>query len=107
MRTKKTVRIAELKTHLSAYLRAARRGQEIVIQDRDTPIARLVPMEEDREEPFVTIKPTISMEQAERMLKSRPKGPVIPPAEFDALWEDMQKDAFDKWLDGRLSSTPR
>ncbi len=35
--------VAELKAHLSEYLRAARSGQEIVICDRDTPVARLVP----------------------------------------------------------------
>ena len=39
----KTVRVAELKARLSAYLRAARRGQAITVCDRDTPVARLVP----------------------------------------------------------------
>ena len=37
--------VAELKAHLSAYLRAARRGQPVTVCDRDTPIARLVPYE--------------------------------------------------------------
>ncbi|MGH9418270.1 MAG: type II toxin-antitoxin system Phd/YefM family antitoxin [Terriglobales bacterium] len=41
----KRVRIAELKAHLSQYLRAAQRGQTIVVVDRETPIARLVPLE--------------------------------------------------------------
>ncbi|HLA90377.1 MAG TPA: type II toxin-antitoxin system prevent-host-death family antitoxin [Gemmatimonadaceae bacterium] len=35
--------VAELKARLSEYLRAARRGHEITILDRDTPVARLVP----------------------------------------------------------------
>jgi prevent-host-death family protein len=39
----KTVKVAELKARLSAYLRAARRGHPITVCDRDTPIARLVP----------------------------------------------------------------
>ncbi|HXV90451.1 MAG TPA: type II toxin-antitoxin system prevent-host-death family antitoxin [Gemmatimonadales bacterium] len=39
----KTVKVAELKARLSAYLRAARRGHPLTVCDRDTPIARLVP----------------------------------------------------------------
>lgn len=38
-----TVKVAELKARLSAYLRAARRGHPVTVCDRDTPIARLVP----------------------------------------------------------------
>lgn len=41
--TQKTVRIAELKAELSAYLREARAGGTVVVCDRDTPVARLVP----------------------------------------------------------------
>ena len=40
----KQVRIAELKAHLSEYLRAVRRGQTIAVLDRDTPVAELVPV---------------------------------------------------------------
>ena len=39
----KTVRVAELKAELSAYLREARAGNSIVVCDRDTPVAKLVP----------------------------------------------------------------
>ena len=38
-----TVKVAELKARLSAYLRAVRRGHPVTVCDRDTPIARLVP----------------------------------------------------------------
>ncbi len=34
--------IAELKAHLSEYLRAVRRGEEVTVFDRETPIARIV-----------------------------------------------------------------
>lgn len=40
----KQVRIAELKSRLSEHLRAVRRGETIDILDRDTPIARIVPV---------------------------------------------------------------
>ena len=42
-KTEKTVKVAELKARLSAYLRAARRGHSVTVCDRETPIARLVP----------------------------------------------------------------
>ncbi len=41
--TEKTVKIAQLKAQLSAFVRAARRGHTIVVCERDTPVARLVP----------------------------------------------------------------
>lgn len=40
------VRIADLKSHLSAHLRKVRAGRTITVLDRDTPIARIVPYEE-------------------------------------------------------------
>ncbi len=41
-------KIADLKNNLSQYLAKARRGAEIVVYDRDTPVARLVPFVPDR-----------------------------------------------------------
>lgn len=38
-----SVKIATLKNSLSQYLEVVRRGGEIVVVDRDTPIARIVP----------------------------------------------------------------
>jgi prevent-host-death family protein len=40
----KKVRIAELKARLSENLRAVRRGETVTVMDRDTPVARLVPI---------------------------------------------------------------
>ena len=37
------VNVTELKSKLSEYLRSVRNGNEIIIKDRDTPIAKLVP----------------------------------------------------------------
>jgi prevent-host-death family protein len=42
----KTVKVAELKAQLSAYLRAARRGHSVVVCERETPVARLIPYAE-------------------------------------------------------------
>jgi prevent-host-death family protein len=39
----KAVKVAELKARLSEYLRLVRRGEEVTVLDRETPIARIVP----------------------------------------------------------------
>jgi prevent-host-death family protein len=40
-----SVGIAELKAKLSEYLHLVRRGRSITVHDRNTPIARIVPIE--------------------------------------------------------------
>lgn len=39
----KAIKVSELKAHLSKYLRMAARGAQIVVHDRDEPIAVLGP----------------------------------------------------------------
>ena len=43
----KSVNVAELKNRLSAYLGEVRAGREILVRDRQTPIARIVPVTRD------------------------------------------------------------
>jgi prevent-host-death family protein len=45
----RTVNIGELKNQLSSYLQHVRNGEEIVIRDRSTPIARILPFHLDAE----------------------------------------------------------
>ena len=40
----KSVNIAELKNRLSLYLKEVKAGEEILVRDRDRPIARIVPL---------------------------------------------------------------
>lgn len=40
----KTVKIAELKDKLSEHLRAVEKGAEVVVTDRNRPIARIIPI---------------------------------------------------------------
>lgn len=47
------VRISELKAHLSQCLAEVRRGDVIVVLDRDTPVAQVVPVKE----PTLAIRP--------------------------------------------------
>lgn len=50
----KTVNIGTLKNQLSAYLRLVREGEEVVVEDRNKPVARIlpirVPLPADKEE---------------------------------------------------------
>jgi prevent-host-death family protein len=43
----RNVNIAELKNKLSTYVRYARAGETVIIRDRNTPVAQLVPMPVD------------------------------------------------------------
>ena len=55
----KTVKVAELKAKLSAYLSEVRGGGTVVVYDRNTPIARLVPIQEETDD-LVIIDATAS-----------------------------------------------
>ena len=44
--TEDAVGVADLKSRLSEHLRKVRAGRTLVVLDRDTPIARIVPYEE-------------------------------------------------------------
>lgn len=52
---RRTVKVQEAKTQLSAILADVERGEEVVIARGDTPVARLVPLQEppERELGFV------------------------------------------------------
>jgi len=39
----RTVNIGQLKNQLSAYLQLVRNGEEVVVRDRNQPVARIVP----------------------------------------------------------------
>ncbi len=41
----RTVNIADLKNNLSAHLKRVRAGEELLVKDRNRPIARLVPLD--------------------------------------------------------------
>ncbi|MPY86300.1 MAG: type II toxin-antitoxin system prevent-host-death family antitoxin [Luteitalea sp.] len=46
----KSVNIAKLKNHLSAYLNDVKAGEEILVRDRQVPVARIVPFRADHYE---------------------------------------------------------
>ena len=47
------VKIAELKANLSAHLAAVRKGEVIIVCERSTPIARLIPLRQAQDDELV------------------------------------------------------
>ncbi|SPF32027.1 hypothetical protein SBA4_1080018 [Candidatus Sulfopaludibacter sp. SbA4] len=92
---KAKVGIAELKAHLSEYVRAAQKGKEIIIRDRDTPIAKLVPIE-TRKLPFRVIPASRPFRSSDDMVGFRPTG--FTPEEIDRIIDETRADREDEWL---------
>lgn len=54
-----SVKVGELKNHLSAYLKKVRQGAIVMIADRDTPIGKIIPYGNSfNEEVFDILKPS-------------------------------------------------
>jgi prevent-host-death family protein len=54
MKAMKQTNVSGLKARLSEYLAAVRNGETVVVHDRRTPIARLVPIGENAEDLTIT-----------------------------------------------------
>lgn len=52
-----SVKVGELRNKLSSYLKRVRRGAEVVITDRETPIGKIIPYTSPTEEKFEIIPP--------------------------------------------------
>lgn len=96
------VKIGELKAGLSRHLRFVRRGGEIIVKDRDRPIARIVPYRSEPEA-LKTRLPTKSLQEVEDLLASR-----TPPElklSMEEILEDL-REARKDWFDKRTRSSP-
>ena len=77
----KTINISYFKAHLSEELRSVRSGEPIVICDRDTPVARVVPYKNVKQKihapagPFVLQKPKlpVKVDPLDLLLEDRGK----------------------------------
>lgn len=86
-----TVKIAQLKSQLSAYLRQVQKGEEILVTDRETPIAKVVPYTTVAEKLQI-----LSAREKPSMLKKL-KIPASPPStdSLKTLLEDRKDDLED------------
>jgi len=92
---RKEVGIAELKAHLSAYVRAAQRGREIVITDRETPVARLVPAQA-KKWPFGIIPAARPIKNINEMRGITLTG--VTPEMVEEAFAETRKDRIEEWL---------
>jgi prevent-host-death family protein len=60
--------IADLRNHLTRYLKEVRAGEEIVIRDRQVPFAKIVPLAHDDEAEDSALVASGLMRRAERAL---------------------------------------
>ena len=79
----KEATISELKAHLSAFLAAVRRGDSVIVKDRQTPIAHLGPLvrgDEELDELVIEEAP-----EPPRRLPKRGSVKLLRPIEVVAL----------------------
>jgi prevent-host-death family protein len=82
------VKTAELKSKLSSFLRKVRAGEQIIVTDRDTPIAKLVPYSKSEEK--LTIR---TAKRSPSIIKNISVPKALPGiSSFDALMEDREDD---------------
>ena len=77
------VRIADLKARLSEHLRSVRNGGTVTVLDRDTPVARIIPI----------TAPSLEIRKAKRRLRDL-KLPARPSKRTDStafLIEDRRR----------------
>jgi prevent-host-death family protein len=80
-------KVSELKARLSAYLADVRAGGEVLVCDRATPIARLVPVDEGADD--VSIVPESAPPASLKKLAGvRPKASV----NVDRLLRELRRD---------------
>lgn len=70
----KTVNIGKLKNELSAYLQYVRRGEEVIVKDRNVPVARILPFH----------RSDVSEEEAQLVAEGKMK---LPEKEID--WDEF------------------
>ena len=81
------VKIAELKARLSSYLAEVKGGQTVIVYDRQTPVARLVPFEDEPDD-VVIIEASVRPSTLKMIKGVRPKKTI----DTDKLLRELRKD---------------
>jgi prevent-host-death family protein len=91
----RTAKISELKAKLSAHIEFVKNGEEVLILDRNKPVAKLVsagPFEEYGErERRLFAKGTLTPPRKPRVLGKKwptPPGPMIPREVVEQMWRE-------------------
>lgn len=95
----RTAKISELKAKLSAHIQFVKDGEEVLIYDRNTPVARLVAPgvveDEDARMRRLIAKGVITPPKMRRPvghILPEPPGPMISQEVIDQLWEEERAD---------------
>ena len=91
---KKEVTVAKFKSGLSQYLRSVRRGHEIVIKNRDIPVARLLPYQPAPRR-LMTIPPTKSLKDIEKLLSSLSPPKNLKLKDLEEALREPRRDRFE------------
>jgi prevent-host-death family protein len=85
----KNVGVADLKAHLSGHLRTVKKGETLIVLERGTPVARIVP-EADLRGGVVIRPPTRDLPSVKQMLK-RLRPIAWPVDSLTILLEDRKR----------------
>jgi prevent-host-death family protein len=95
----RTAKISELKAKLSAHIQYVKNGEEVLILDRNTPVARLVPAgpvdDYDERERRLIAKGILIPPKMQRPAGYKlpaPPGPMISQEVMDKIWEEERED---------------
>ena len=83
----KSAKVSELKARLSAYLAEVRSGGTVIVYDRATPIARLVPYQA-QDDDLAIIEASASPKELVKFKGVRPKKAV----DIDKLLAELRND---------------
>ncbi|MEO9162518.1 MAG: type II toxin-antitoxin system prevent-host-death family antitoxin [Casimicrobiaceae bacterium] len=93
----KTATISHAKNHLSELLAGVKRGESVLILERDRPIARLVPVERDDDERLADLERRGIIRRAARPPRKTLPPPIDWPAGdslLDALLRDREEARY-------------
>ena len=103
----KSVNIAELKNRLSVYLNDVKAGDEILVRDRNQPVARIVPLVRSRDEDgeLLALAAQGKLRLGEGLLEESFWEMPAPRVAAAALRRAVERSAI-KTKSGRKSWTP-
>lgn len=93
---KRTATVVDLKARLSEHLRLVKAGHEVVITERNVPVARLVPLDDKERKSTRRLRLTRSgvlkpgSGKMPAALKRPPAGPAEGPSVVDALLAERE-----------------
>ena len=95
----RTAKISELKAKLSAHIQYVKNGEEVLILDRNTPVARLVsvgPIKDyDERTQRLIAKGILTPPKTPRVLGKpwpKPPGPMISREVMEQVWREERGD---------------